>query len=73
MRWLVLQQKSAEAEEARERRSAQVKEKLLAFYGRVNREKQSAVAVKALMDAYDGRWDDLNLQMEKKYGQSPQL
>lgn len=73
MRWLVLQQQSVADQEARELRAAQASAKLMAYYGRVNRDRQSESAVKAVIDAYEGRLDDLNKQLEDKYGTSPNL
>ena len=73
MRWLVLQQQSVADQEARQLRIAQASAKLMAYYGRVNPEKQSQAAVKAVIEAYEGRLDELNKQLTEKYGTSPKL
>ena len=73
MRWIRLQEKSVADQQARELRAEQVPEKLNVYYGKVNPEKQNPSAIRALVDAYDGRWDDLNQLLEAKYGVSPNL
>jgi len=61
-------------QEARQLRLNQVREKLWAFYGKVkNKAKQTESAITALVEAYNGRWDDLNKAMKQKYGVSPDL
>ena len=43
------------------------------YYGRVNRERQNEMAIRALVEQFEGRWDEVNQLLEKKYGVSPRL